>query len=104
MQLLNQMLKLSRIFDCFSGRFDKVVFNLKLSNLLDSDVPSSHLESDTLCATAHFPFHFKPKNSMSTLTDLRTPSNLLSDAANTFKSSMYNRPRLFKRWIALSTG
>ena len=90
------MLKLSRIFDCFSGRFDKVAFNLKLSNLVDSDVPSSHLESDTLCATAHFPFHFKPKHSMSTLTDLRTPSNLLSDAANTFKSSMYNRCVVFR--------
>ena len=69
MRLLNQMLNLSRIFDCFSRRF----------------------ESDTLCATAHFPFHFKPKDSMSTLTALRTPSSLLSDAANTFKSSMNNR-------------
>ena len=33
MRLLNQMLC------CFSRRFDKVVFNLKLSNLVDSDVP-----------------------------------------------------------------
>ena len=40
MRLLNQMLNLSRIFDCFSRRFDKVVFNLKLSNL-DSDRPTS---------------------------------------------------------------
>ena len=40
MRLLNQMLNLSRIFDCFSRRFDKVVFNLELSNLADSDVPS----------------------------------------------------------------
>ena len=40
MRLLNQMLNLSRIFDCFSRRFDKVVFNLKLSNLVDLDVPS----------------------------------------------------------------
>ena len=96
MRLLNQMLNLSRILDCFSRTFDKVVFNLKLSNLVDSDVLSSHLESDTLCATAHFPFRFKPKDSMSTLTDLRTPSSLLSDAANTFKSSMYNRCVVFK--------
>ena len=38
MRLLNQMLNLlvSGIFDCFSRRFDKVVFNLKLSNLVDS--------------------------------------------------------------------
>ena len=27
-------------FDCFSRRLDKVVFNLELSNLVDSDVPS----------------------------------------------------------------
>ena len=40
MRLLNQILNLSQIFDCFSCRFDKVVFNLKLSNLVDSDVPS----------------------------------------------------------------
>ena len=39
-RLLNKMLNLSRIFDCFSSRFDKVVFKLKLSNLVDSDVPS----------------------------------------------------------------
>ena len=26
--------------DCFSRRFDKVLFNLKLSNSVDSDVPS----------------------------------------------------------------
>ena len=96
MRLLNQMLNLSRIFDCFSRRFDKVVFNLKLSNLVHSDVLSLHLESDTLCATAHFPFHFKPKHSMSTLTDLRTPSSLLSDAANTSKSSIYNRCVVFR--------
>ena len=38
MRLLNQMLKLSRIFDCFSRRFDKVVFNLKLPNLVDSNL------------------------------------------------------------------
>ena len=35
-----QMLNLSRILNCFSRRFDKVVFNLKLWNLVDSDVPS----------------------------------------------------------------
>ena len=40
MRLLNQILNLSRISDCFSRRFDKVVFDLKLSNLVDSDVPS----------------------------------------------------------------
>ena len=40
MRLLNQMLNLIRIFDCFSRRFDKVVFDLKLLNLADSDVPS----------------------------------------------------------------
>ena len=28
------------IFDCLSGRFGKVVFNLELSNLTDSDVAS----------------------------------------------------------------
>ena len=37
MRLLNQiMLNLSRIFDCLSGRFNKAVFNLKLSNLVDT--------------------------------------------------------------------
>ena len=40
MRLLNEMLNLSRIFDYFSRRLNKVVFNLKLSNLVDSDVPS----------------------------------------------------------------
>ena len=40
MLLLIQMLNLSQIFDCFRRRFDEVVFNLKLSNLIDSDVPS----------------------------------------------------------------
>ena len=47
MRLLNQMLNLSQIFDCFSRRFDKVVFNLKLLNLVDSDVPyqSSYLSN-----------------------------------------------------------
>ena len=40
MRLLNQMLNLSQIFDCFSSRFNKVVFNLKLLNVVDSDVPS----------------------------------------------------------------
>ena len=40
MRLLNQMLNLSRIFDCFIRRFGKAVFNLKLSNLVDSDVAS----------------------------------------------------------------
>ena len=30
----------SNFFDCFSRRFDKVVSNLKLSNLVDPDVPS----------------------------------------------------------------
>ena len=40
MRLLDQMLNLSRNFDCFSRRFDKVLFNLKLSNLGYSDGPS----------------------------------------------------------------
>ena len=40
MRLLNQMLNLSQIFDCLSRRFGKVVFNLKLSNIVDSDVAS----------------------------------------------------------------
>ena len=40
MRRLNQMLNLSRFFDCFSRRFDKLLFNLKLSNLVDSDVTS----------------------------------------------------------------
>ena len=39
-EMLNQMLNLSRIFDCFSPRFDKLVFNSKPSNLVDSDVSS----------------------------------------------------------------
>ena len=43
MRRLNQMSNLSRIFDCFSGRFGKVVFNLKLSNSTDSDV-ASHVQ------------------------------------------------------------
>ena len=38
MRPINQVLNLSRIFDCFSRRFNKVVFNLKLSNLVDSHV------------------------------------------------------------------
>ena len=42
MRLLNQMLNLSQISDCFSRRFDKVVFNSKLSNLVDSDVSSQN--------------------------------------------------------------
>ena len=33
----------SRIFDCFSGRFGKVVFNLELENLIDSEVASHML-------------------------------------------------------------
>ena len=40
MRLLNQMLHITRIFDCFSRRFGKVVFDLKLSNLVDSEVAS----------------------------------------------------------------
>ena len=41
MRLLNQMLNLrSWIFNCLSRRFDKVVLNLKLSKLVDSEVPS----------------------------------------------------------------
>ena len=43
MRRLNQMSNLSRIFDCFSGSFGKVVFNLKLSNSTDSDV-ASHVQ------------------------------------------------------------
>ena len=47
MRLLNQMLDLSRIFNGFSRRFGKVVFNVKLSNLVDSDVAtqSSYLSN-----------------------------------------------------------
>ena len=42
MRLLNQTLNLSRlILSCFTRRFDKVVFNLKLSNLVDSDIPKA---------------------------------------------------------------
>ena len=44
MRLLNRMLNLSSIFVCVSPRFDKVVFNLKLSNLVDS---ASHLKAVT---------------------------------------------------------
>ena len=44
MRLPNQMLNLSRIFVCVSRRFDKVVFNLKLSNDVDS---ASHLKAVT---------------------------------------------------------
>ena len=40
MRHLNQMSNLSRIFDCFSRGFGKVAFNLKLSNLSDSEVAS----------------------------------------------------------------
>ena len=43
MRRLNQMSNLSRIFDYFSGRCGKVVFNLKLSNSADSDV-ASHVQ------------------------------------------------------------
>ena len=43
MRRLNQMSNLWRIFDCFSGRFGKVVFNLKLPNSTDSDV-ASHVQ------------------------------------------------------------
>ena len=49
------------------------------------------------CSTAHlFSFHFKPTHSMSSLTDLRTLRSVLSDAANTFKSSMYKRSVIFR--------
>ena len=41
---LNQMSNQSRIFDCFSRRFGKVVSNLQLSNLIDSDL-ASHAQS-----------------------------------------------------------
>ena len=43
-RLLNQTLNLGRIFDCFSHTFGKVVFNLRLSNLVDSD---PHLKAVT---------------------------------------------------------
>ena len=52
MRLLNQMFNLSRSFDRFSRRFDKVLFNLKLSNLVDSDVPS---QSSYTSRTDSFP-------------------------------------------------
>ena len=38
---LNEMSNQSRIFDCFSRRFGKVVSNLQLSNLIDSDLASN---------------------------------------------------------------
>ena len=41
---LNEMSNQSRIFDCSSGRFGKVVFNLKLANLIDSEVASHILK------------------------------------------------------------
>ena len=40
---LDEMCNQSRIFDCFGGRFGKVVFNLKLANLIDSEVASDVL-------------------------------------------------------------
>ena len=40
MRLVKQVLNLTRIFDCFNRRFDKLVFHLKLANLIDSDVQS----------------------------------------------------------------
>ena len=44
------------------------------------------------CATAHFfSFHFSPIHSIPSFTTLNTLSNLLSEAANAFKSSMYNK-------------
>ena len=55
MRLVNPVLNLSWIFDCFSGRFDKVVFNLnQLSNLIVSDVPtqsSYHIMLLAICTT-----------------------------------------------------
>ena len=43
MRRLNEMPNQSQIFDCSSGRFGKVVFNLKLANLIDSEVASHML-------------------------------------------------------------
>ena len=40
---LDQMSNLSRIFDCSSHRFGKIVLNLKLSNLVDLDVASQSI-------------------------------------------------------------
>ena len=41
--------------DCFSRRFGKVVFNLKLSNLIDSDV-TSHMQLTLELNSAHAKF------------------------------------------------
>ena len=49
MRLLNQMLNLRRIFDCFSRRFVKVAFDLKLSNLVDSFPISKQLPLELNC-------------------------------------------------------
>ena len=47
MRPLNQMLNLSLILNGFSRRVGKVTFNVKLSNLVDADVPpqSSYLSN-----------------------------------------------------------
>ena len=51
MRRLDEMSNQSRIFDCFGGRFGKVVFNLKLANLIDSEV-ASHTTSSTSTSTS----------------------------------------------------
>ena len=43
MRHLNQISNLRGIFDCFNRGFGKVAFNLKLSNLSDSEV-ASHMQ------------------------------------------------------------
>ena len=52
------MLNLSRILDCFSRRFGKVVFNLKLSNLVDLDVASQSIHT----AFCYIPVNFAPNS------------------------------------------
>ena len=42
---MRNMLNQSGIFDCFSRGFDKVIFNLKLSNLVFIQTP--HLKAAT---------------------------------------------------------
>ena len=55
MRSLNQMSNIRRNFHCFRSRFGKVVFDLKLSNLIDSDV-ASHIQSTLELNSAHVIF------------------------------------------------
>ena len=47
MRLLNKILDLCLIFDCFSSRFDKVVFNLKLKNFYITLAASSKVSQES---------------------------------------------------------